>query len=80
MNCDLAYSSQTGSTYHEAYPHAPGVHNGSHAGPGDMHPALALQQQHYGNESKLKQASLARDNPIHMSSIKPKRSFIESNV
>ncbi|XP_065096260.1 protein TANC1 isoform X3 [Paramisgurnus dabryanus] len=36
-------------------------------------------QQHY-NESKHKQASLARDNPILISSIKPKRSFIESNV
>lgn len=82
MNCDLGYStSQTGSTYHEhLYPLAAGLHNGSHAhGAADMHPGLALQQ-HYGNESKLKQASLARDNPIHMSSIKPKRSFIESNV
>ncbi|KAL2088053.1 hypothetical protein ACEWY4_016881 [Coilia grayii] len=79
MNYDLAYSSQTGSTYHEPYGNSVGLHNGSHAGPGDMHPALALQQ-HYTNESKLKQASLARDNPIHMSSIKPKRSFIESNV
>ncbi|KTG33894.1 hypothetical protein cypCar_00007400 [Cyprinus carpio] len=36
-------------------------------------------QQHY-NDTKHKQASLARDNPILISSIKPKRSFIESNV
>ncbi|XP_072539773.1 protein TANC1 isoform X2 [Salminus brasiliensis] len=65
-------------------------HNGTH--PGEFHskshpagsgykdssPNLGLQQ-HY-SESKHKQASLARDNPILISSIKPKRSFIESNV
>ncbi|KAF5895409.1 protein TANC1-like [Clarias magur] len=42
-------------------------HNGTHAG--ELHSA----KQH-------KQANLARDNPILISSIKPKRSFIESNV
>ncbi|XP_053540094.1 protein TANC1 isoform X2 [Ictalurus punctatus] len=42
-------------------------HNGTHAA--DLHSA----KQH-------KQANLARDNPILISSIKPKRSFIESNV
>lgn len=42
-------------------------HNGTHAG--ELHAA----KQH-------KQANLARDNPILISSIKPKRSFIESNV
>lgn len=42
-------------------------HNGTHAG--ELHSV----KQH-------KQANLARDNPILISSIKPKRSFIESNV
>ncbi|KAK2857429.1 hypothetical protein Q7C36_005348 [Tachysurus vachellii] len=42
-------------------------HNGTHAA--ELHSA----KQH-------KQANLARDNPILISSIKPKRSFIESNV
>ncbi|XP_060774655.1 protein TANC1 isoform X2 [Neoarius graeffei] len=42
-------------------------HNGTHAG--ELHTA----KQH-------KQANLVRDNPILISSIKPKRSFIESNV
>ncbi|XP_051569179.1 protein TANC1-like isoform X1 [Myxocyprinus asiaticus] len=64
------------------------IHNSTHmtefhqdkfhpSGPGykDSNPL----QQHY-NETKHKQASLARDNPILISSIKPKRSFIESNV
>lgn len=42
-------------------------------------PALALQ--HTFMDSKPKQPGLARDNPaIHVTSIKPKRSFIESNV
>ncbi|XP_030637029.1 LOW QUALITY PROTEIN: protein TANC1 [Chanos chanos] len=68
------------------------LHNGTH-GAGEFHqerfhpgapsyrecnPALTLQQ-HF-TDSKHKQASLARDNPILISSIKPKRSFIESNV
>lgn len=70
--------------------HQEPFHNGTH--PGEFHPKshpassgykdsspnLGIQQ-HYG-ESKHKQASLARDNPILISSIKPKRSFIESNV
>ncbi|XP_063068808.1 protein TANC1-like [Engraulis encrasicolus] len=81
-DCDLLYP-QTGSTYHEpSMGHSVGQqHNGSHVvADGDiMHPGLTFQH-HYGNDSNLKQVSLARDNPIHMSSIRPKRSFIESNV
>lgn len=42
-------------------------------------PALAMQ--HTFMDSKPKQPGLARDNPaIHIASMKPKRSFIESNV
>ncbi|XP_056145596.1 protein TANC1 isoform X2 [Lampris incognitus] len=42
-------------------------------------PALAMQ--HTFMDSKAKQSGLARDNPaIHVASMKPKRSFIESNV
>ncbi|KAM9343972.1 protein TANC1 [Pholidichthys leucotaenia] len=42
-------------------------------------PALAMQ--HAFMDSKPKQPGLARDNPaIHVASMKPKRSFIESNV
>lgn len=42
-------------------------------------PALAMQ--HSFMDSKPKQTGLARDNPaIHVASMKPKRSFIESNV
>lgn len=42
-------------------------------------PALAMP--HTFMDSKPKQPGLARDNPaIHVTSIKPKRSFIESNV
>ncbi|KAI7807247.1 putative protein TANC1 [Triplophysa rosa] len=47
------------------------VHNSTHTS--EFHPPSNPPQQH-------KQASLARDNPILISSIKPKRSFIESNV
>lgn len=47
------------------------VHNSTHTS--EFHPPGNPLQQH-------KQASLARDNPILISSIKPKRSFIESNV
>lgn len=71
---DLQYAKM--SAYQEP------IHNSTHThefhhGPGykDSNPL----QQHY-NDSKHKQASLARDNPILISSIKPKRSFIESNV
>ncbi|CAB1346683.1 unnamed protein product, partial [Coregonus sp. 'balchen'] len=43
-------------------------------------PALAMPS-HAFVDSKPKQPSLARDNPaIHVASMKPKRSFIESNV
>uniref|UniRef100_A0A7N8X6V3 Tetratricopeptide repeat, ankyrin repeat and coiled-coil containing 1b n=1 Tax=Mastacembelus armatus TaxID=205130 RepID=A0A7N8X6V3_9TELE len=42
-------------------------------------PALAMQ--HTFTDSKPKQAGLTRDNPaLHVASMKPKRSFIESNV
>lgn len=42
-------------------------------------PVLAIQ--HSFMDSKPKQTGLARDNPaIHVASMKPKRSFIESNV
>ncbi|XP_067373168.1 protein TANC1 isoform X4 [Channa argus] len=42
-------------------------------------PVLAMQ--HSFMDSKPKQTGLARDNPaIHVASMKPKRSFIESNV
>lgn len=42
-------------------------------------PALALQ--HSFMDGKPKQTGLSRDNPaMHMASMKPKRSFIESNV
>uniref|UniRef100_A0A3B1JZ47 Tetratricopeptide repeat, ankyrin repeat and coiled-coil containing 1 n=1 Tax=Astyanax mexicanus TaxID=7994 RepID=A0A3B1JZ47_ASTMX len=65
-------------------------HNGTHqgefhskshsAGSGYKDSSSNLSMQQHYSESKHKQASLARDNPILISSIKPKRSFIESNV
>ncbi|KAI2663340.1 Protein TANC1 [Labeo rohita] len=63
------------------------IHNSTHTPefhPDKFHPGPGYKdtnplQQHY-NDTKHKQASLARDNPILISSIKPKRSFIESNV
>ncbi|XP_066521071.1 protein TANC1 isoform X2 [Hoplias malabaricus] len=61
--------------------HPSEFHSKSHSassGYKDSNPNLGLQQ-HY-SESKHNKASLARDNPILISSIKPKRSFIESNV
>ncbi|XP_052415398.1 protein TANC1 isoform X2 [Carassius gibelio] len=70
LSSDLQYAKT--SSYQEP------IHNSTHTpGPGykDSNPI----QQHY-NDTKHKQASLARDNPILISSIKPKRSFIESNV
>lgn len=74
LTSDLQYSKS--SAYQEP------IHNSTlttefHSGAGykDTNPL----QQHY-NDTKHKQASLARDNPILISSIKPKRSFIESNV
>ncbi|XP_062853773.1 protein TANC1 [Trichomycterus rosablanca] len=84
LSCDLQYP-KTGSAYQEAF------HNGTPTGElhrEKPHPASSGYkessasmgpQQHY-SEHKHKQASLARDNPILISSIKPKRSFIESNV
>ncbi|XP_051753553.1 protein TANC1 isoform X4 [Ctenopharyngodon idella] len=74
LTTDLQYAKM--SAYQEP------IHNSTHtaefhhgSGYKDSNPL----QQHY-NDTKHKQASLARDNPILISSIKPKRSFIESNV
>lgn len=81
LSCDPQYA-KTASAYQDAF------HNGTPTGeshPGKTHSAAsgykesAAAVQHY-SEQKHKQASLARDNPILISSIKPKRSFIESNV
>ncbi|XP_039545342.1 protein TANC1 isoform X1 [Pimephales promelas] len=74
LTSDLQYAKM--NTYQEP------VHNSTHTP--EFHPGHGYKdcnplQQHY-NDTKLKQASLARDNPILISSIKPKRSFIESNV
>ncbi|XP_048056604.1 protein TANC1 isoform X5 [Megalobrama amblycephala] len=71
---DLQYAKM--SAYQEP------IHNSTHTA--DFHHGSGYKdsnplQQHY-NDTKHKQASLARDNPILISSIKPKRSFIESNV
>lgn len=71
---------------------AAGLHNGMHAGKEfaekfcqmatcykESKPAMALPHSYL--DSKPKQPGLARDNPaIHVASMKPKRSFIESNV
>uniref|UniRef100_A0A8C1RLB2 Tetratricopeptide repeat, ankyrin repeat and coiled-coil containing 1a n=1 Tax=Cyprinus carpio TaxID=7962 RepID=A0A8C1RLB2_CYPCA len=78
LTSDLQYTKT--SAYQEPIhnsTHTPDFHPDKfHPGPGykDSNPI----QQHY--DTKHKQASLARDNPILISSIKPKRSFIESNV
>ncbi|XP_016304753.1 protein TANC1-like isoform X2 [Sinocyclocheilus anshuiensis] len=78
LTSDLQYAKT--SAYQEPIhnsTHTPDFHPDKfHPGPGykDSNPI----QQHY--DTKHKQASLARDNPILISSIKPKRSFIESNV
>ncbi|CDQ88298.1 unnamed protein product [Oncorhynchus mykiss] len=88
-NCELPYA-KTGSTYYEQLK-APSqgamgsLQNGMHSKEftekfcqaatcyKESKPALAMP--------KPKQPSLARDNPaIHVASMKPKRSFIESNV
>lgn len=79
LSSDLQYAKT--STYQEP------IHNSSHTpefhpdkfNPGSGYKDSNPIQQHY-NDTKHKQASLARDNPILISSIKPKRSFIESNV
>ncbi|KAG7466913.1 hypothetical protein MATL_G00147390 [Megalops atlanticus] len=95
VNCELPYA-KSGSVYHEQLKApsqgAPGsLHNGMHAKEfaekfcqaatcyKESKPAVALP--HSFSDSKPKQSSLARDNPpIHVTSMKPKRSFIESNV
>lgn len=74
LTSDLQYAKM--SAYQEP------IHNSTHTP--EFHPGHGYKdcnplQQHY-NDTKHKQASLARDNPILISSIKPKRSFIESNV
>lgn len=74
LSSDLQYAKM--SAYQEP------IHNSTHTP--EFHPGHGYKdcnplQQHY-NDTKHKQASLARDNPILISSIKPKRSFIESNV
>ncbi|ROL41770.1 Protein TANC1 [Anabarilius grahami] len=74
LTSDLQYAKM--SAYQEP------IHNSTHTA--DFHHGSGYKdsnplQQHY-NDTKHKQASLARDNPILISSIKPKRSFIESNV
>uniref|UniRef100_A0A8C2B037 Tetratricopeptide repeat, ankyrin repeat and coiled-coil containing 1a n=1 Tax=Cyprinus carpio TaxID=7962 RepID=A0A8C2B037_CYPCA len=79
LTSDLQYTKT--SAYQEP------IHNSTHTPeflPDKFHPGSGYKdsnpiQQHY-NDTKHKQASLARDNPILISSIKPKRSFIESNV
>uniref|UniRef100_A0A8C1LCR8 Tetratricopeptide repeat, ankyrin repeat and coiled-coil containing 1a n=1 Tax=Cyprinus carpio TaxID=7962 RepID=A0A8C1LCR8_CYPCA len=79
LTSDLQYAKT--SAYQEP------IHNSTHTPeflPDKFHPGSGYKdsnpiQQHY-NDTKHKQASLARDNPILISSIKPKRSFIESNV
>uniref|UniRef100_A0A673HK20 Protein TANC1-like n=1 Tax=Sinocyclocheilus rhinocerous TaxID=307959 RepID=A0A673HK20_9TELE len=79
LTSDLQYAKT--SAYQEP------IHNSTHIPefhPDKFHPGSGYKdsnpiQQHY-NDTKHKQASLARDNPILISSIKPKRSFIESNV
>ncbi len=76
LSSDLQYAKT--SAYQEP------IHNSTHTPefhPDKFHPGSGFKpiQQHY-NDTKHKQASLARDNPILISSIKPKRSFIESNV
>uniref|UniRef100_A0A672KMM6 Tetratricopeptide repeat, ankyrin repeat and coiled-coil containing 1b n=1 Tax=Sinocyclocheilus grahami TaxID=75366 RepID=A0A672KMM6_SINGR len=79
LTSDLQYAKT--SAYQEP------MHNSTHIPefhPDKFHPGSGYKdsnpiQQHY-NDTKHKQASLARDNPILISSIKPKRSFIESNV
>uniref|UniRef100_A0A8C2DAM6 Tetratricopeptide repeat, ankyrin repeat and coiled-coil containing 1a n=1 Tax=Cyprinus carpio TaxID=7962 RepID=A0A8C2DAM6_CYPCA len=78
LTSDLQYTKT--SAYQEP------IHNSTHTPdfhPDKFHPVPGYKdsnpiQQHY--DTKHKQASLARDNPILIRSIKPKRSFIESNV
>uniref|UniRef100_A0A671NL57 Protein TANC1-like n=1 Tax=Sinocyclocheilus anshuiensis TaxID=1608454 RepID=A0A671NL57_9TELE len=79
LTSDLQYAKM--SAYQEP------IHNSTHIPefhPDKFHPGSGYKdsnpiQQHY-NDTKHKQASMTRDNPILISSIKPKRSFIESNV
>ncbi|KAI1899208.1 hypothetical protein AGOR_G00059400 [Albula goreensis] len=95
VNCELPYA-KSGSTYHEqlkapSQGAAGSLHNGTHAKEfaekfcqaatcyKESKPAMAMPLSYA--DSKPKQSSLARDNPaIHVASMKPKRSFIESNV
>ncbi|KAJ8394534.1 hypothetical protein AAFF_G00045440 [Aldrovandia affinis] len=95
VNCELPYA-KSGSTFHEQLKAPSqgaigSLHNGMHAKElaekfcqattcyKESKPAMALP--HSFSDSKAKQSSLVRDNPaIHVASMKPKRSFIESNV
>ncbi|XP_016120174.1 protein TANC1-like [Sinocyclocheilus grahami] len=71
LTSDLQYAKT--SAYQEP------IHNSTHTP--DFHPDKFHAGPGYKDSNpKHKQASLARDNPILISSIKPKRSFIESNV
>ncbi|KAL0184996.1 hypothetical protein M9458_020692, partial [Cirrhinus mrigala] len=78
---EIAYGKPSGAYYEPLK--GPGVHNGSlHAKEfchKDSKPVLAMA--HSFTDSMSKQPGLTRENPnIHVAAMKPKRSFIESNV
>ncbi|XP_061082293.1 protein TANC1-like isoform X1 [Conger conger] len=94
LNCELPFGkSGSAAAYPTGLSQGPvgSLHNGSHVKDfadkfcqaatcyKESKPTMALP--HSFTDGKPKQASLARDNPaIHAASMKPKRSFIESNV
>uniref|UniRef100_A0A8C5I0J7 Tetratricopeptide repeat, ankyrin repeat and coiled-coil containing 1b n=1 Tax=Gouania willdenowi TaxID=441366 RepID=A0A8C5I0J7_GOUWI len=93
VDSEMSYC-KTGSTYqeqHKAPPPQGSLHNGKHVKEfaekfcqaancyKESKPALAMP--HMFVDGKQTQPGLTRDNPaIHVASMKPKRSFIESNV
>ncbi|KAJ8350216.1 hypothetical protein SKAU_G00253460 [Synaphobranchus kaupii] len=95
LNCERPYA-KSGSAYHEQLKAPSqgamgSLHNGMHVKEfaekfcqaatcyKESKPAMVMP--HSFTDGKPKQPGLARDNPaIHVASMKPKRSFIESNV
>uniref|UniRef100_A0A8C9U134 Tetratricopeptide repeat, ankyrin repeat and coiled-coil containing 1 n=1 Tax=Scleropages formosus TaxID=113540 RepID=A0A8C9U134_SCLFO len=94
-SCELPYGKPGGACHEQpvgtSQNLAGSIHNGMHSKEfterfsqaatcyKESKPAVTMPHSYL--DSKPKQSSLARDNPtVHVSSMKPKRSFIESNV
>ncbi|XP_077071922.1 protein TANC1 isoform X2 [Siphateles boraxobius] len=79
---EIVFPKPSGSHYDQLKGPAIGLHNGSlHAKEFcRKEPKPVLAMAHSFTDSVQKQPASARENTIHVASIKPKRSFIESNV